>query len=561
MDKITRIHLAKIPYEIGINAQMELKRYLDGIRAELDADLADEIMTDIEVRITEILHDRSIKRDDVITTEDIDSIKEQLGSPDQFTNDEIKGKPKDLGFKEPKKLLRDTDNAYLGGVASGLGAYFSIDPIFLRLIFIALTFVSGLGIVLYLLLWLLVPAAVTSSDKLLMRGEPVTAAALQRSRSTAQLTIANLKIKAALKLCFKVFRILFTAAAALFVLAALSSIGFGSALLYTQPLHKLYAAYHLNYLLLGLIWLFTLTVVGLVIVVLLRLWRQRSSSLKIAFVALASMLILTLAGAAIVSPFVVSHYKNQYSGDKLAVAIPISNNPASITPTSLNLSADSNLIVSYVVTAQPMRATYQAYPGMGRPMLSVVNKNGAITVWASQLSQVVPNCVLGWCKHAYLPVRATLYGPALQKFTVNGGAELDLGDLVQKNLALIANNDSNLDINNSYSDNFNISAESGSSINASDTSAQITTITVQDGGIVFGPASSSLRATLPANCDGTSLELAQPPASITLNGQPVTVQSLGQNSCVNVDDPSPFAGNQFKDRRSIPAVPHPPNIP
>ena len=175
MDKIIRIHLAKVPYEIGVNAQAELKRYLDEIRDELDADLANDIMTDIEVRITEILSDRNVKQNDVITTKDIKAVQEQLGSPEQFTDSENKTKKKSPGSREAKKLLRDPDGAYIGGVASGLGAYFAIDPIFIRLIFIALTFASGLGIALYILFWLLVPEAKTNSDKLLMRGEPATA--------------------------------------------------------------------------------------------------------------------------------------------------------------------------------------------------------------------------------------------------------------------------------------------------------------------------------------------------------------------------------------------------
>jgi phage shock protein PspC (stress-responsive transcriptional regulator) len=569
MDKITRIHLAKIPYEIGINAQVELKKYLDEIRGELDADLADEIMADIEVRVTEILGDRNIKRNGVITAKDIDAVREQLGSPEQFTDSEITGQPKIPGPKEARKLLRDTDGAYIGGVASGIGAYFAIDPIFVRLAFVALTFLSGLGVVLYLLLWLLVPAAKTSSDKLLMRGEPVTAAALQHYRGTAGRTIANLKLRSALRLFYKILRVLFTAGAALFILGLLSAIGFGSAVLYTQPLRPLYVSYHLNYLLLALIWLFTMTITGLVIVVLLRLWRQRSASLKSAFVTLAGVLVLTLAGIAIVTPFIVSHYKDQYGGDKLATAIAVHNDTASTVPTSLDLSADSNLIVSYVITSQPPRATYQAYPGMGQPKLSIVNKNGIISVRASQLSQVVPSCVLDWCQHTYLPVRVTLYGPALQKFTADGGAELDLGNLVQTNLALTARNNSNLNIDNSYSDNLSLSAESGASISAPDTTAQIATVSVQNNSNVFGPASSSLNANLPKVCDQTLLLLSQTPTSLTINGQPVTTQAFSQNNCVSVDNPPPFAGDRFRYKHgrnlesspvpSVPPVPKPGN--
>ena len=556
MEKITRIHLAKIPYEIGIDAQDKLKKYLDEIHGELDPDLADDIMTDIEVRITEILSDRNVKRNDVITSKDIEAVEAQLGSPGQFTESETKDKQKSPSENETRKLLRDTDDAYIGGVASGLGAYFTIDPIVVRIVFILLTFISGLGILLYILLWLLVPAAKSNSDKLLMRGKPVTAAALQHYRSGAQRTLTNLRLRSVVGIVFKIFRVLFTTGVAIFVLALLASIGLASAILYTQPLHSLYVTYRLNYVLLSLIWLFTMTVVGLLIVLLLRLWRQRSYSLKVAFITLVSLLILTLAGGAVVSPFIVSHYKDQYSGNKLAVAITVHNDTPSVPATSLNVVADHNLIVSYVVTSQPLHATYQAYPGMGQPNISVTNKNGIVTMQANQLSQVVPSCVLDWCQHIYLPIRVTLYGPAMQKFSANGGAELDLDSLVQTQLDLAAQNNSNLNIDNSYSDNFSLSAESGASINASDTSAQVATITAQNGSYIFGPANSTLKVTLPQNCDNPILEFTQAPTLITLNSQSVTSQTFSQNNCVNVDDSSPFSSNQIPDKPNLPDLPN-----
>jgi phage shock protein PspC (stress-responsive transcriptional regulator) len=558
MDKITRIHIAKIPYEIGIDAEIELKKYIDAIRRELDDDLADEILTDIEVRITEILSARNINRNDVVSDVDIDAIEEQLGSPEQFTDSEAKGKPKNhQQYNEPKKLLRDPDDAYIGGVASGLGVYFGIDPLIVRLVFIALTFVSGLGILLYILLWILVPVAKTNSDKLRMRGVPVTAAALQRYRSTAERTIASLRIRTALRVIHKIIKAIFTVAVALLTLALLSSIGFASAILYTKPLHQPYVSYHLNYLLLGLLWLFSMTVIGLLIILLLKLWRHRSSSLKIAFVGLVSTLILTMAGIAIVSPFIVSHYKNLYGGNKLAVALPISNDTPLVNPTSLTVSADSDLVVSYVVSSEPLHATYKDYPGMIQPKIAMISKDGTLSVQATRLHQVVPSCVLNWCQGIYLPLRLTVYGPALQKFTATGSAELDISNVVQNNLTLVAENNANLSISNSDSENLNIVAQSGATIDASAATAQTSTITVQNGSYVVGPASNTVKLTLPENCDSTLLEFTQTPTNITLNNQPVSTPTISQNDCVNLDDSSPYGSFMFNE----PRIPTPPKIP
>jgi phage shock protein PspC (stress-responsive transcriptional regulator) len=540
MDKITRIHIAKVPYEIGADAEHTLRKYLDDIRDELDAELADEIMADIETRITEILSDRTIHRDGIITDGDITAIRDQLGSPEQFTDHEDTDTKQQAAQSQGKRLFRDTDNAYIGGVASGIGAYFAIDPLFIRLAFIGLTFVSGLGIIMYVLLWLLVPDAKTSSDKLQMRGKPVTVAALQQYRSTAQRTVASLRIKAVARVICKAARLLFTVAVAGFVLVLLSAIGIGTAALYTKPLSQLYHAYHLNYVLLGLLWTVVLMVVGILFVSLLRIWGRRSALLKITVATLAGVLVLTLAGVATVSPFIVNYYKDQYGGNRLQVAIPVHQTTA-ITPANLIVDADRNLVVSYQVTTQPLHATYQSYPGMNPPDISITNKGGTLTVQATQLSNVAPSCLLDWCRQVYVPVHMTLYGPALQKFSVNGGAELDFGDTTTNNITLTAQHGSNLTIGNSYGSNLIIDAQSGAIIDASDTTAQSATITVDSNSMVFGPATNALHVAIPASCDQTILLLAQMPSSITLNSQSITAQAFEQNQCIGLNGPAPMA--------------------
>ncbi|MFA9405478.1 MAG: PspC domain-containing protein [Anaerolineales bacterium] len=56
-----------------------------------------------------------------------------------------------------KKLYRSQDQKMLGGVCGGLGEYFNIDPIIVRLIFVAFALVAGGGLLLYLIMWLLIP--------------------------------------------------------------------------------------------------------------------------------------------------------------------------------------------------------------------------------------------------------------------------------------------------------------------------------------------------------------------------------------------------------------------
>ena len=76
--------------------------------------------------------------------------------------------------KTSKRLYRDTDDRVLGGVCSGISAYFGVnDPLFLRLIFALSLILLGFGFWLYIILWVIVPKAKTTTEKLRMRGESV----------------------------------------------------------------------------------------------------------------------------------------------------------------------------------------------------------------------------------------------------------------------------------------------------------------------------------------------------------------------------------------------------
>jgi phage shock protein C len=70
-------------------------------------------------------------------------------------------------------MYRDPDHRIIGGVCSGMGAYWDIDPLVIRIIFAALIFAGGLGALTYVILWVVLPEARTTSEKIEMKGEPV----------------------------------------------------------------------------------------------------------------------------------------------------------------------------------------------------------------------------------------------------------------------------------------------------------------------------------------------------------------------------------------------------
>lgn len=76
--------------------------------------------------------------------------------------------------KEIKKLFRNPDDKALGGVASGLAAYFGIKQLYVRLAFVFLTFAGGSGVVIYLILWIITPMASSITERIRMKGGEIT---------------------------------------------------------------------------------------------------------------------------------------------------------------------------------------------------------------------------------------------------------------------------------------------------------------------------------------------------------------------------------------------------
>ena len=204
MNEVTRIRLARVTYEIDLGAKAELDAYLKAIKKNLGAEV--DAMEDIEIRMTEILASRGVVKDGVITENDIEVIKTQMGQPKSFSEDDDedekgrkKGKTgeftrgKNNQNRVNKKFYRDTDNAVLGGVIAGLSAYTGIDVTLLRVIFVVLVIVPSFGtmILVYIVIWIVAPAATTVSEKLEMRDEPVDIESIKNSAKDVAEKVKN----------------------------------------------------------------------------------------------------------------------------------------------------------------------------------------------------------------------------------------------------------------------------------------------------------------------------------------------------------------------------------
>ncbi|OUR92335.1 hypothetical protein A9Q87_07585 [Flavobacteriales bacterium 34_180_T64] len=187
MNKTVNINLAGIFFHIDEDAYSKLQRYLEAIkRSFTDSQGRGEIIADIEARISELFTERVQNDKQVIRIKEVDEVITIMGQPEDYLVDDqiFEDEPKPQyrsRTSSSKKLFRDTDNSYIGGVASGLAHYLGIESIWVRLLWLLLALGSGgTFILIYVLFWILVPEAVTTSEKLTMTGDPVNISNIEK---------------------------------------------------------------------------------------------------------------------------------------------------------------------------------------------------------------------------------------------------------------------------------------------------------------------------------------------------------------------------------------------
>ncbi|HAN79484.1 MAG TPA: hypothetical protein DCQ31_17815 [Bacteroidales bacterium] len=180
MKKVVNANIGRKSFLLNEDAYGKLDRYLRAVERNCGAgEEVREILTDVENRIAELLTDRKNSNDEPVSLEDINYVIGILGNPEDFSD----GTAKETGYTEyyrrSRRMYRDTDNVMLAGVASGVAAYLGTDISVMRILFALSFFVFGPF--LYIILWIVLPAAKTTAQKLEMRGEPVTIENIERS--------------------------------------------------------------------------------------------------------------------------------------------------------------------------------------------------------------------------------------------------------------------------------------------------------------------------------------------------------------------------------------------
>lgn len=208
MNKTVSINLGGIFFHIEEDAYTKLEGYLDSINRHFASEeVAEEIVEDIEARIAEIFQETLAQnKRQVVLPSDVNGVIDLMGLPDQFGEPEMghtqanayQKAPQQPGNhdysktempkgerasnrKKSRRLYRDPDEAFMGGVCAGLSSYFGIeDPIWIRMAFAISFFTGGWGLLPYILLWSIVPEAKTPAQKLAMRGEPINVSNIEK---------------------------------------------------------------------------------------------------------------------------------------------------------------------------------------------------------------------------------------------------------------------------------------------------------------------------------------------------------------------------------------------
>jgi phage shock protein PspC (stress-responsive transcriptional regulator) len=186
MKKTVSVNIKGINFLIEEDAYELLYQYLKRLEQNLTKqEGSKDILEDVELRIAELCQDSLNDKKEVIEIEDIKKIIATLGQPEDFIDEDNEQKnssdqfSSSNSFAQERRLYRDMENAKIAGICGGLSNYLNVDVIVIRIIFLLFLFVGGFGVPLYIILWIVIPQASSSIDRLRMQGKPITVDSLK----------------------------------------------------------------------------------------------------------------------------------------------------------------------------------------------------------------------------------------------------------------------------------------------------------------------------------------------------------------------------------------------
>lgn len=173
MKKTINAGIGKRSFVIDEDAYARLDTFLNNFRARVNVTDKKEVMEDLEERIAELFSAETSDGKTVVDMALVNKVIAEIGMPDgsdEFTSSGAAASGAATSAKGAKKLYRNPDDKVLGGVCSGLAAYFDTDVVLIRILFVALLICASAGFWAYLIFWIVTPTAKTAAEKCAMRG-------------------------------------------------------------------------------------------------------------------------------------------------------------------------------------------------------------------------------------------------------------------------------------------------------------------------------------------------------------------------------------------------------
>jgi phage shock protein PspC (stress-responsive transcriptional regulator) len=472
MKEIARIHITKVTYDIEVDAKKALESYISSLEVYAQDN---ELLNDIETRITELLADRGVKPKGVITKQDVVAIRQQLGEPEDFMDesDVVVAESN----KNTHKLYRNLDNGLVGGVLSGIASYFGINTLWTRLIFIVLLFMSfGLAALLYLLLWLILPAALTAAEKLQMEGRPVTLMSIRELSATN--IGGNSKIRRALMVRIASLMVGITSIVAALLTVA---VGVGAWIRLTNTISSNTQTHRpsISGFQLANPLPMSFVTAGMVLLVLLFILISYAAfSRKLGKrIWISGLVIIVLGlGSAITAASIVSYQYWQHTQDvarsivDTSIKLPSSFN----TITAIELDSPSYVTINYVVDQSSTSMTLSGIKGLSVEVV-VTGATAHIKFPISNSALINTGYPMIGLNGAGAPMSITVHGPKLDSMISNEGY-VSYTTNGQDTLTVIAHNDSNIFISTSTITNLIATLDGAAQLTANNSSIEQATI-------------------------------------------------------------------------------------
>lgn len=405
MKEITRIHLAKTPYDIELDAKEVLQKYLSEIKQMMGSE---DAMYEIEARMVELLGERGVQSNGIITMSDVEDLRSKMGLPKEFSDSESnEDSQADLtpSNSPAKRLMRDTDNAIFGGVCAGIAAYWGINPLWVRLLFIISPFITfGTALLVYIIIWISLPEAKTAAEKLQMRGEPVTLDSLKKaannseSKYRAKDTLAKI-----LRICLAL-GLFFTTLGLLAVLVVGSITGIMAMPFINEFTHAQPWAWGL---------LISLIIAGIMAVEMFGVLTFSVARMKFTKAVLITLVITSVIGVLSIAGMVITGSKlsNEVVQDRQrltkVIHAKLPNNVEGVKYVEL----EGNHMTSEIIPSSNLRveAEYINYKGSEKPKIEIVRDGDTLEIELLNRNKPCKNSTLFYCVDS--PVHIKIYGP------------------------------------------------------------------------------------------------------------------------------------------------------